>query len=128
MKTDRIRSLAKERDITLSAICRKLNVKPVYFIDIDKSGRNIPPDKLQVIADTLNTTPEYLKGETEEKEKPISDERHAKEELLLSKIQQLTPEQRRKFDIVFEAVLAGKVDITNVAAFVEALQADSQPE
>lgn len=42
---------------------------PVYFIDIDKSGRDIPSDKLNEIADILDTTPEYLKGETDVKEK-----------------------------------------------------------
>ncbi len=41
----------------------------VYFNDIDKSGRDIPSDKLNEIADILDTTPEYLKGETDVKEK-----------------------------------------------------------
>ena len=69
MKTDRIRSLSKEKGLSLSFICRKLGVAPVYFIDIDKSGRDIPSDKLNEIADILDTTPEYLKGETDVKEK-----------------------------------------------------------
>lgn len=69
MKTDRIRALAKEKGLSLSFICSKLGVAHVYFIDIDKSGRDIPDDKLAIIADLLNTTPEYLKGETDVKEK-----------------------------------------------------------
>lgn len=73
MKTDRIRSLSKEKGISLSFICRKLGVAPVYFIDIEKSSRDIPEDKLSVIADILNTTPEYLKGETDIKEKPAGE-------------------------------------------------------
>lgn len=72
MKTDRIRALAKEKGLSLSFICSKLGVAHVYFIDIDKSGRDIPDDKLAIIADLLNTTPEYLKGETDIKEKPSS--------------------------------------------------------
>ena len=75
MKTDRIRSLSKEKGISLSFICRKLGVAPVYFIDIDKSGRDIPSDKLNEIADILNTTPEYLKGETDVKEKPSIEDK-----------------------------------------------------
>lgn len=74
MKTDKIRSLSKEKGVSLSFICRKLGVAPVYFIDIDKSGRDIPEDKLKIIADLLNTTPEYLKGETETKEKGSATE------------------------------------------------------
>lgn len=73
MKTDRIRALAKEKGLSLSFICSKLGVAHVYFIDIDKSGRDIPEDKLNIIADLLNTTPEYLKGETDQKEKPASE-------------------------------------------------------
>ncbi len=66
MKTDRIRSLSKEKGISLSFICRKLGVANVYFIDIDKSGRDIPNDKLSVIAKILETSPEYLAGKTDD--------------------------------------------------------------
>ena len=57
MKTYRIRALAKEKGLSLSFICSKLGVAHVYFIDIDKSNRDIPDDKLLMIADILNTTP-----------------------------------------------------------------------
>ena len=72
MKTDRIRELAKQCDLPLAFLCRRIGVAKVYFNDIDKSGRDIPDDKLIIIADLLNTTPEYLKGETDIKEKPTS--------------------------------------------------------
>ena len=68
MKTDRIRELTKKSDLPLAFLCRKIGVAKVYFNDIDKSNRNIPDDKLFIIADILNTTPEYLKGETDVKE------------------------------------------------------------
>lgn len=74
VKTDKIRELAKQNDLPLAFLCRRLGVAKVYFNDIDKSGRDIPEDKLKIIADLLNTTPEYLKGETETKEKGSATE------------------------------------------------------
>lgn len=73
MKTDRIRELAKQNDLPLAFLCRRIGVAKVYFNDIDKSGRDIPDDKLSAIANLLNTTPEYLKGETDQKEKPATE-------------------------------------------------------
>lgn len=73
MKTDRIRELAKQNDLPLAFLCRRIGVAKVYFNDIDKSGRDIPDDKLSAIANLLSTTPEYLKGETDQKEKPATE-------------------------------------------------------
>lgn len=72
MQTDRIRALAADRGISLSFICKKIGVAPPYFLDIEKSGRKIPADKINKIANLLYTTPEYLNGETDEKEKPAT--------------------------------------------------------
>ena len=57
----------------LAFLCRRIGVAKVYFNDIDKSGRDIPDDKLSAIANLLSTTPEYLKGETDQKEKPATE-------------------------------------------------------
>lgn len=98
MKTDRIRSLSKEKGISLSFICRKLEVAPVYFIDIDKSNRDIPNNKLLIIADLLNTTPEYLKGETDIKEKPATETGSGLSEYdtrVLAWFHSLPPEKRK---------------------------------
>lgn len=98
MKTDRIRALAKEKGLSLSFICSKLGVAHVYFIDIDKSGRDIPDDKLSVIADLLNTTPEYLKGKTDTKEKPAGESTDGLSDYdarLLDWFHSLPPEKRQ---------------------------------
>lgn len=72
---DKIKALAKEKGIKLVFICDKLGLKEVYFNDIKRTGREIPSDRLQIIADILGTTPEYLKDETDVKEKaPLSFE------------------------------------------------------
>ena len=66
MTVERVRSLAKERGISLTFICKKIGVASPYFIDLEKSNREIPDSKLEQIAEVLFTTPAYLRGETDD--------------------------------------------------------------
>lgn len=66
MTIERVRSLAKDRGISLTFICKKIGVASPYFLDLEKSNREIPDIKLKQIADVLFTTPEYLRGETDD--------------------------------------------------------------
>ena len=59
----KIRELAKVRKRSLAYLCEKIGVSRVYFIDREKNGGKIPEDKLRIIAEELNTTVAYLKGE-----------------------------------------------------------------
>jgi repressor LexA len=63
----RIKQLAKEQGRSIAYLCQKMGVARVYFNDIEKHNREIPLEKLTIIADALRTTVAYLKGETEEK-------------------------------------------------------------
>lgn len=94
---DRIRILSKTRGRSLSYLCREMGVTSGYFIDIEKSGRNIPRDKLAVIASCLDTTPEYLLGETDDPYSPdvkIGVFLDEDEEILLSCYRKLSAEQK----------------------------------
>ena len=65
--TQRIRNLAKEQGRSLTYLCEKLGFKGrTYFTDIENSHRDIPTDKLIIIADLLNTTIDYLLGNTDD--------------------------------------------------------------
>lgn len=66
----KIKALANDKGISLTFICSKLGVARVYFNDLVKHKRDIPEERLAIIADILNTTPEYLRDETDQKEKP----------------------------------------------------------
>ena len=113
MKTDIIRELAKQNDLPLAFLCRRIGVAKVYFNDIDKSGRDIPDDKLSVIADLLNTTPEYLKGETDQKEKPVAntdDElvqalKNERIRKIVDMLKDADPEELSRFERIADAVL-----------------------
>ena len=62
----RIRQLADEQGRTLTYLCEKIGMKGrSYFTDIEKKSRKIPEDKLQILADTLGTTTDYLLGKTD---------------------------------------------------------------
>lgn len=66
---DRIKKLAKERGVSMTYLCTCIGMSKVYFVDAVRHNREIPYDKLSVLADVLRTTPEYLRGETDIKAK-----------------------------------------------------------
>ncbi len=76
----KIKELCKERGISVSFICEKVGQGAYYLNDVKRRGGDIPDDRLSVIAETLGTTPEYLRDETDDpspkQKKPaaISDE------------------------------------------------------
>lgn len=63
---NKIRSLAKEQGIKLGFIAQKIDVAHTYFADAENKQRDIPNDRLSVIAEILHTTPEYLRDETDD--------------------------------------------------------------
>lgn len=64
---DRLNELVKETGVKKSHICRLLGKSPYYLRDAEKTKTNISGKLLQIIADAVGTTPEYLTGETEER-------------------------------------------------------------
>lgn len=71
---DKIKSLAKSKGIKLSFICEQLGLTRTYLADVKNGKTSISDERLKVIADILETTPEYLKDETELKEKVTADD------------------------------------------------------
>ena len=69
---ERIKQLAKEQDMTLAVLCRKIGVSRTYFSEASARNRSFSSDKLNEIANALGTTVEYLRGETDQKEKPTA--------------------------------------------------------
>lgn len=92
---NRIREMSKQKGISLSFLCKQMNVNRVYFIDCEKTGRMIPDDKLSIIASTLNTSVEYLKGETEQKENPLA-QFSPETVALVERISKLSPDMAKK--------------------------------
>lgn len=105
---DRIMELAKTQGIKLSYLAGLFGLGRTYFQDVKKRNADIPEDRLIVIAEKLHTTPEYLKGETDQKEKPVTDFGNGPNKELLDLIEQLTEDQRQMFIRQIKGVLSDK--------------------
>ena len=69
---NRFESLRASKGITKKYIADALDRTPTLIQDW-KSGKSAPnKEQLQIVADILGTTPEYLSGETDEKNPPTS--------------------------------------------------------
>ena len=94
MDTTRIKDLAKAQGKSLSYICQLIGRKVYYLNDLKKSSEMMGEPDLKVIADELNTTPEYLSGKTDIKEKPTTETDDGLSQEFKSLYRQLTPEQK----------------------------------
>lgn len=113
---DRIKELAKERGIKLVYLIDKLGLTSrTYFNDVEKNQRDIPDERLAIIARELGTTVEYLRDETDVKTpEDNDDELNAYLEELKNR-----PEMRMLFSL---AKGATKKDVEQAAAIIEALR------
>lgn len=72
----RIIDLTKKRGLKQSYVCEQLGLERTWMQTVKKQNSNISEERLELIADILNTTVSYLKGETDdpspEKEKSPS--------------------------------------------------------
>ena len=68
---ERIKSRAKEQHLSVAHICNKLGVNRGFLRDVENGKCQLKNERLNLIADILETTPEYLRGETEDKNKPV---------------------------------------------------------
>lgn len=95
---DFVLHLAKEKGISQAFICNKLGLSRNYLAEVKKGKTSLTDDRLAVIADILNTTPEYLKGETDTKEKPAGESTDGLSDYdarLLDWFHSLPPEKRQ---------------------------------
>lgn len=72
VNVNKIRELAKEKGITMAFICNRLGMARNYILDIERGQNTISDERLQIVADLLDTTPAYLKDEINIKEKPAA--------------------------------------------------------
>ena len=66
----KIKSLSKQKNISIAEICSRLNLKRTYINDVERAGKDIPPERLKIIAEVLGTTVEYLTDQTDDPNAP----------------------------------------------------------
>ncbi|MBS6510398.1 MAG: helix-turn-helix transcriptional regulator [Clostridiales bacterium] len=80
---DRIKLLAKDKGIKIKYICSQLGLSETYLANVRNGRDRMTSERLEKIAKILETTPEYLKGETDNPDIPkepaaiFEDERQA---------------------------------------------------
>lgn len=67
---DKIKSLAKEKGVSITFLCQAIGQGAYYFNDVKRRNGSIPDDRLDKIAEILGTTKEYLTDMSDQKEKP----------------------------------------------------------
>ena len=103
---DIIKNLSKEKGWSLSFLASKLGLTASYFTDVKNGKTKISDDRLAAIADLLNTTPEYLKGETDIKEKPATTQDDELDKEFSELIKQLSPEQMEIIKAQIKGILS----------------------
>lgn len=107
---DRIKALCQESGIKQQYLFQKLGVNRTLFADWERGKSKPSENHIQIIADILHTTPAYLRGETDEKEKPaiesLSDSELDAEFMRLFK--QLSPEQQEIIKASIKGILDAK--------------------
>lgn len=68
----RLDKLLTETGISKAHLCSLVGRERYYIRDAKNKAIGIPDSFVQIWADALHTTPEYLKGETDIKEKPTA--------------------------------------------------------
>lgn len=70
MNYDKLESLAKEKGISKTFLCQIVGRERYYLRDCKKNNFVPPEEHIQLWADALGTTVDYLTDKTEQKEKP----------------------------------------------------------
>ena len=105
LEIDRIKLLAKERHRSLSYICENIGLKSrSFFSDVEANKVQLTEERLQQIADILDTTTDYLHGKTDKKEKPDEIAGLSENEIeLLNLFRQLSSQEQGLFLKMFRA-------------------------
>lgn len=92
----RIEETAKEKGLSLSFVSTQLGLRRTYLKDVKAGRSSITADRLAQIAEILGTTPEYLCGKTDIKEKPSLSEELTDEEYEMLRLWRAAPSDKRR--------------------------------
>ena len=98
MDVSRIKELAKSQGKSVAYICALMGQQRGYLNDVQNKNLSIPEDRLSAVALDLNTTVDYLLGNSDLKEKPTTDtgdELSILDKQLIDAMQGLSDDQKR---------------------------------
>lgn len=103
----RFEELVDELGIKKTFVAEKLGKSPSICQDWKRGKSQPSATQLQIVAEILDTTPEYLTGETDKKEKPVPKEDEL-DRVLISLLKELTPEEAAKAVSFVQGLLAAR--------------------
>lgn len=103
----RFEELVDELGIKKTFVAEKLGKSPSICQDWKRGKSQPSATQLQIVADILDTTTEYLTGETDKKEKPVPKEDEL-DRVLISLLRELTPEEAAKAVSFVQGLLAAR--------------------
>lgn len=71
---ERAKELCHDKGFSYEYMYKELDLPVSYFRDVTKRTNPMPTTRLERIAEFLDTTPEYLKGETDIKKRPTQED------------------------------------------------------
>lgn len=103
----RFEELVDDLGIKKTFVAEKLGKSPSICQDWKRGKSQPSATQLKIVADVLDTTPEYLTGETDVKEKPVPNEDEL-DKMLINLLKELTPEETAKAASFVQGLLAGR--------------------
>ena len=70
---DRLYELSKKHGVSKAHLCSLVGKNGSYVSDLRRIKRDPPPDAIEAWAEALHTTPVYLLGKTDKKNKPTAE-------------------------------------------------------
>lgn len=110
MRYDRLELLRKEKGISATHLCSQIGKERYYISNCKSKGIAIPDNYLQVWADLLDTTPEYLRGETDRKEKTPAEPASVRSDIaeFMEKVSQLPTDAVSRLNDLADLILSAR--------------------
>lgn len=105
---DRLDALVKETGKKKNYLGKKMGFSDRYLNDAKKQNTDIKGIPLEILAEELGTTPEYLSGQTDTKEKSPTPDGVGLDDELVMRLCQLTPDEIQKVDAFVQGLLASR--------------------
>lgn len=106
IRADRIKALLKENGLTMKFFNDKFGKNRSFLSNVLSGSDNIDEAQIEFLAEKLNTTPEYLKGETDIKEKPATTQDDELDKEFSELIKRLSPEQMEIIKAQIKGILS----------------------
>lgn len=70
VRVDRIKEIAAKNGLQMKFLCSLIGKRSSFLVDVRNGKDHIDENELSIIADKLNTTVEYLTGQTDDPTRP----------------------------------------------------------